>query len=143
MNNIAIVDDDLALGELIHLLLKQHFCFNGFLATSFTVAAESLPQLSPSLVVLDNRLADGTGLELCRCLREKIPNTRWLLFSGYMSRLTIQTAISYGISGAVSKRSSIKEIVEATNALLAGRRYFCSICSIELAKFDKVPLTRT
>lgn len=144
MTKIVFVDDDAGIAEMAEILLRRQICFHeGCVISSFAMAVELLPQLSPDIVVLDNRLTDGCGLDLVRLLKGAIPQSKWLMYSGYLSRNTLQRAISDGVDGAVSKSAPFRELVEAVKALLAGRRYFCSISACEIAGGDGDILTRT
>lgn len=97
-------------------------------------AKEVLVHLNPSLVILDWRLDDGTGLDLIRLFRAQLPQTRWLMYTGFASASTLNDAIAAGIDGAVAKRSSLAVLKTAIREVAAGNRYFCEITSSELRR---------
>jgi CheY-like chemotaxis protein len=68
---------------------------------------------------LDAKLPDMDGLELARRLRERAPDLRILMVSGYFYRddVSIQEAISQGlIRGFISKPFLQEEILQAQKA---------------------------
>ncbi|MEO0600299.1 MAG: response regulator transcription factor [Myxococcota bacterium] len=67
-SRVLLVDDDIALGELVGTYLTAH----GFAVTTATTGAEGLSRAradAPDAVLLDVMLPDADGFELCRTLR--------------------------------------------------------------------------
>lgn len=144
MQNIVVVDDDAGVAETVLVSIGQRVAFSrGSVVSTFREAVEFLPSSSPDIVVLDNRLTDGCGLDLLRHFKGALPKTRWLMYSSYLSKITLQRAVSFGVDGAVSKRAPLVMLLEAIGAVLEGRHYFCSISAYELARCDGDRLTRT
>lgn len=133
MPKICFVDDHTAIAEAtMPVLLSQVGGEFGGIITTFSEAVKTLPLISPALVILDNRLGDGTGIEIVRQLRAVLPDTRWLLYSGYASGRTLTEAISVGIDGAVAKRAPLLVLINAAKTLLCGCRFFCDVSAAEL-----------
>jgi DNA-binding NarL/FixJ family response regulator len=129
----AIVDDQVAIGEMTELALRQPLGLSvGVLIKSVADGINLLPQIKPDIVILDNRLEDGCGMELLLALRGRLPQTRWLLFSGFLSGRILRDAMSAGVDGAVARRAGLSTLLTATREVLAGRQYFCEITSATL-----------
>lgn len=60
--------------------------------------------LQPDIVVLDDRLPDGTGIEVCRDLRSSAPEVRCLILTGWDEQHAVRAAVLAGASGYVLKR---------------------------------------
>jgi DNA-binding NarL/FixJ family response regulator len=86
-------------------------------------AAEALAftrHLSPDVVVLDVRLPDRDGIEICAELREISRATRILVCSGLAEGTALVEAARAGADGFVSKESANEEIVEAVRRVAGG-----------------------
>jgi len=60
--------------------------------------------LQPDIVILDDRLPDGTGIEVCRDLRSTAPEVRCLILTGWDEQHAVRAAVLAGASGYVLKR---------------------------------------
>ena len=95
---ILIVDDEPDMcWALEHLLNKQ-----GYVTRKALTALEALKLMERhrfACAFLDAKLPDMDGLELARCIRERAPDMRILMVSGYFYRddVSIQEAISQGL----------------------------------------------
>ena len=69
------------------------------------------------LVVLDNRFADGSGVELCRWVREQSPQTPVIFYSGAVMESDRERGLSAGAAAYVSK-PDIAGLLDAVNRLL-------------------------
>ena len=70
-------------------------------AGSVAQALAQIPALRPDVVVLDVRLPDGNGIELCRDLLSKMPDLRCLMLTSFTSDEAMLDAILAGASGYV------------------------------------------
>lgn len=66
-------------------------------------AARRIPLLTPDVAVLDARLPDGSGIDLCAELRTLAPNVRCLILTSYDDEEAIVSAIRAGAAGYVLK----------------------------------------
>ncbi|NUT72211.1 response regulator transcription factor [Pseudarthrobacter sp. C4D7] len=71
---------------------------------SATEARRLIHILQPDIVVLDDRLPDGTGIEVCRDLRSTAPDVRCLILTGWDEQHAVRAAVLAGASGYVLKR---------------------------------------
>ena len=86
--------------------------------------AESLariPALRPDIAVLDVRLPDGNGVELCRDLRSQMPELNCLMFTSYPDEQAMVDAIMAGAGGYVIKDITGLDLVSAVRTVGAGR----------------------
>lgn len=81
--------------------------------------------LKPALVIFDWRMPGGEGVELPRLLAKALPETRWLLYTGFPSPWVVRVAIEAGVHACVSKCAGQQELVKACQGVLAGGSYFC------------------
>ncbi|MCP2292405.1 response regulator [Nocardia amikacinitolerans] len=75
----------------------------------------------PDVAVLDVRLPDGNGIELCRDLLAEIDGLRCLILTSYTDEQAMLDAILAGASGYVVKNIKGMELAEAIKAVGAGR----------------------
>jgi DNA-binding NarL/FixJ family response regulator len=87
-------------------------------------AAEALAgivALRPDVAVLDMRLPDGNGVELCRELRSMLPELNCLILTSYTDEQAMLDAILAGAGGYVIKDIRGMELVSAVREVGAGR----------------------
>jgi two-component system, NarL family, response regulator DevR len=90
-------------------------------AGSVAQALARIPALQPDVAVLDVRLPDGNGIELCRELLSRQPDLRCLMLTSYTSDEAMLDAILAGASGYVVKDIKGMELAEAIKEVGAGR----------------------
>jgi len=79
------------------------------------------PLVSPDVAVLDVRLPDGSGVEACRELRDKVPGMRALMLTSFADDEALFDAVMAGASGYVLKEIRSGELVTAIREVAAGR----------------------
>ena len=89
----------------------------GSVAEGFELAKEILFDL----YILDVRLPDGTGVELCQKLKELHPNTPVLYYSAYGDEADHQEALKSCGDAYLKKPVAIADIQESIARLLAER----------------------
>ncbi|MBU3748955.1 MAG: response regulator transcription factor [Mycobacterium sp.] len=90
-------------------------------AGSVAAAMAQIPALKPDVAVLDVRLPDGNGIELCRDLLSKMPDLRCLMLTSFTSDEAMLDAILAGASGYVVKDIKGMELAKAIKDVGAGR----------------------
>ena len=73
------------------------------------------------LYMLDDEYIDGTGLELCKRLREMTPQTPILFFSAQAFSRDREMALSAGANAYLTKPDDLFEIVQTVNSILTGK----------------------
>ncbi|WP_216915482.1 response regulator transcription factor [Nocardia noduli] len=90
-------------------------------AGSVSHALARIPALRPEVVVLDVRLPDGNGIELCRELLDQHPDLRCLILTSFTDEQAMLDAILAGASGYVVKDIGTTELVDAIRDVGAGK----------------------
>ncbi|GAA5162419.1 response regulator transcription factor [Pseudonocardia eucalypti] len=90
-------------------------------AGSVAEALARVPALRPDVVVLDVRLPDGNGVELCRELRSRLPELNCLMLTSFTDEQAMMDAILAGAGGYVIKDIKGLELVSAVRTVGAGR----------------------
>jgi two-component system response regulator DevR len=86
-------------------------------------AAEAIarvPATQPDVAVLDVRLPDGSGIEVCRELRAANPELRCLMLTSFSDDEALIDAIVAGASGYILKEVRGADIVESVRRVAAG-----------------------
>ena len=90
-------------------------------AGSVREAMVKIPALQPDVAVLDVRLPDGNGIELCRDLLSDLPDLRCLMLTSYTSDEAMLDAILAGASGFVVKDIKGMALAQAIKDVGAGK----------------------
>nr|BBX76582.1 transcriptional regulatory protein DevR (DosR) [Mycobacterium florentinum] len=90
-------------------------------AGSVAEAMVRIPALKPDVAVLDVRLPDGNGIELCRELLSELPDLRCLMLTSFTSDEAMLEAILAGASGYVVKDIRGMELAQAIKDVGAGK----------------------
>jgi DNA-binding NarL/FixJ family response regulator len=76
--------------------------------------------LRPDVVLLDIRLPDQSGVEVCRQMTELCPDTGVIILTSYADDRLVREAILAGASGYVLKQVGSQELVRAIEAVARG-----------------------
>jgi len=114
---VLCVDDHHDTSEMLELLLaKEDYAVET--AATMEQACRLAAQKQFDLFVLDRRLPDATGLELCAKLQEISPGVPCIFYSGDAYELHRREAIAAGASAYVAK-PDIDGLIDAVQKLLA------------------------
>ncbi|MEA2555118.1 MAG: hypothetical protein QOI60_449 [Actinomycetota bacterium] len=83
-------------------------------------AIDEAVRTSPDVVVMDVRLADGSGIEATREIRAKHPATRVLMLTSFSDDQALFASIMAGASGYVLKQVRSNDLLRAIRAVGAG-----------------------
>ncbi|MBF6170816.1 response regulator [Nocardia blacklockiae] len=84
-------------------------------------ALARIPALRPDVAVLDVRLPDGNGIELCRDLLSRLDDLRCLILTSFTDEQAMLDAILAGASGYVVKDIKGMDLAAAVKAVGSGR----------------------
>jgi DNA-binding NarL/FixJ family response regulator len=84
-------------------------------------ATRRIPALRPDVAVLDARLPDGSGIDVCREIRSRDPKTAALILTSYDDDEALFAAIMAGASGYVLKQIRGHDLVDAVRRVAAGQ----------------------
>jgi len=83
-------------------------------------ALARVPATRPDVAVLDVRLPDGDGVEVCRDLRSAMPELKCLMLTSFADDEALFSAILAGASGYVLKQIKGSDLVTAVRRVAAG-----------------------
>ena len=115
--SILVVDDVPTSAELVQRNLSKHGC-RVLVASGVGQALKALEQTPVDIVITDLRLGDGSGLDLVRHVRERLPGTEVMLVTGYATIEGAVDAVRQGASEYVVKPFTQEELVEAVRRAL-------------------------
>ncbi|WP_378733016.1 response regulator [Nocardia brasiliensis] len=84
-------------------------------------ARRRVPPLRPDVAVLDVRLPDGSGVELCRDLLAATPRLRCLMLTSFVDEQSMIGAVLAGASGFLVKDIRGPELIDAIRAVGEGQ----------------------
>jgi DNA-binding NarL/FixJ family response regulator len=90
-------------------------------ASTATEALRRIPATRPDVAVLDARLDDGTGIDVCREIRSTHPEVGCLILTSYDDDDALFSAIMAGAAGYLLKQIKGTDLVGAIRTVAAGR----------------------
>ncbi len=119
---VFIVDDhELVRRGLIDLLsATDDLIIVGEAATAGD-ALRRIPAVAPDVALLDARLPDGSGIDVCREIRSSQENVRCLILTSYDDDEALFAAVMAGASGYLLKQTGGNSLVEGIRQVAAGR----------------------
>ena len=118
---MLIVDDHEVVREGLAAVLNRQPGFEVVAqASTGGEALEMVERLLPELVVLDLGLPDISGIELCRDIRARHPDTRIVILTGSDEEDNVLSAVIAGANGYLLKQSSIRDVVKAIGVVAEG-----------------------
>ena len=89
-------------------------------ASTVAEALARIPALRPAVAVLDVRLPDGNGVQLCRDLKSSMPDLNVLILTSFSDDEALFDAILAGASGYVIKHIGGDDLVDAVRMVGRG-----------------------
>lgn len=90
-------------------------------ASSVAEAMVRIPATKPDVALLDVRLPDGSGVEVCRDIRSDMPDVKCLMLTSFSDDEALFDAIMAGASGYVLKEIRGHDLVDAIRQVASGR----------------------
>jgi two-component system, NarL family, response regulator DevR len=84
-------------------------------------AARRIPALRPDVAILDARLPDGNGIDVCRDVRAVDPSIKGLILTSYEDDEALFAAIMAGAAGYVLKEIRSSDLVSAIRTVASGQ----------------------
>jgi DNA-binding NarL/FixJ family response regulator len=119
---VLLADAHHGLSEGIRRLLATAFDAIVMVADEVSLF-ESAARLRSELAIVDLTLAGGDNLEFVRRFRARFPDTRMIIISVHDQPSVSSLVLEAGADGFVAKRAIATDLLSATDAVLAGRRY--------------------
>ncbi len=121
MIRVLVVDDHDVVREGLRALLRRNPDIEvvGEAGTA-AAALQEAQRLQPDVVVLDVRLPDGSGVEVCRDIRAERPDTRVLMLTSYADDQALFASIMAGAAGYLLKETRGAALLDAIVAAARG-----------------------
>jgi DNA-binding NarL/FixJ family response regulator len=84
-------------------------------------AISRIPALRPNVAILDGRLPDGSGIDVCREVRSIDPSINALILTSYDDDEALFAAILAGASGYVLKQIAGHDLLDIVRRVAAGQ----------------------
>jgi two-component system, response regulator RegA len=111
---LLVDDDDAFLRRLGKAMEKRGFTVE--MADTVAAGKAIASARPPAYAVVDLRLSDGNGLDVVEVLRERRPDSRIVVLTGYGAIATAVAAVKIGATDYLSKPADATDV---TNALLS------------------------
>jgi DNA-binding NarL/FixJ family response regulator len=85
-----------------------------------TGALDVVRRCEPDVAVLDVRLADGNGIEVCRAIRSEFDDVRCLMLTSFHDDQAVLDAAMAGAAGYVLKQIRGNDLVDAIRRIAGG-----------------------
>ncbi|MDM1377885.1 response regulator [Myroides marinus] len=121
-NNIklAIVDDHPMILEGLKSLLEKDTKFHVFSFTKGAAVIDFIQENKIDVVLLDIVLSDGNGLDFCKIIKQKAPQSIVIALSNQAERSIIFRFLENGGNGYILKNADSQEIIEGIEKALNG-----------------------
>jgi two-component system response regulator DevR len=90
-------------------------------AGSAAEALRRIPAARPDVAILDARLPDGSGIDVCRDIRSEMPEVNCLILTSYDDDDAIFAAVMAGAAGYLLKEIRGTSLVDAARQVAAGK----------------------
>jgi len=90
-------------------------------AGSAAEALRRIPATRPDIALLDVRLPDGSGIDVCRDVRSSFPNIRCLMLTSFDDDEALFAAVMAGASGYLLKEIVGSNLLEDIRQVARGR----------------------
>lgn len=122
MTRVFLVDDHeivrRGLADLIHTAPGLEVVGE---AGTVREALARIESARPDVAVLDVRLPDGSGIDLCRQIRSSMPDVACLILTAFDDDAATYAAVLAGASGYLLKSIAAMRLLEDIRAVSAGR----------------------
>ncbi len=127
---VVVIDEHVSVRQMLALVLAREGPYEvvGEAGTGFE-ALKVCRKLHPQLVVLDLMLPEMNGVEVLRTLRSEMRESRFIVYSGTLSRALIIEAIQARPHGFVHKSDTLPTFCEALRAVAGGCCYFTPLAT--------------
>ena len=114
-NSLLLVDDDRAFSTRLARAMEARG-FEVRVAESVAEGVAAIEEKAPAYAVIDMRLTDGNGLDVIARLKERRPDARGVILTGYGNIATAVTAVKLGAFDYLAKPADADEIQAALKA---------------------------
>ena len=146
--NIAIVDDDKLVVQLLSEFLQQQNFINHIISAnsgnSFVQQLESVEEL-PDIVLMDLRMKNGDGISTIDILSEKYPTLKIIVLSSYYKSVFTGYMLKTGVSAFIPKETDKEDLIYIIKEVQHKGHYFSpdQIEKLRTQITDKTPKLHT
>jgi DNA-binding NarL/FixJ family response regulator len=83
-------------------------------------AMSRIPLAKPDVAILDVRLEDGDGIEVCRDIRSQVPGLTCLMLTSFADDEALYASVMAGAAGYVLKQIKARDLIEDVKKVAAG-----------------------
>jgi DNA-binding NarL/FixJ family response regulator len=83
-------------------------------------AAHEIPKQKPDIVIMDISLPGMSGIDCIREIKNKVPQTQFMMFTVYENDEKVFEALKAGASGYLLKNTGLIQMIEALKELHSG-----------------------
>ena len=113
---LLIVDDDKPFLQRLARAMESRG-FQVIVAESIGEGLQAVEKSAPAYAVVDMRLGDGNGLDVISALKERRPEARAIILTGYGNISTAVNAVKMGAIDYLAKPADAEDVVAALLAL--------------------------
>ena len=84
IKKVLVVEDEGEMGLLLNLILNERN-FELDYVSNLLSADEYLEKQQPAVIILDNKLPDGFGVDFITYIKKKYPSIKIIMISGFAS----------------------------------------------------------
>jgi DNA-binding NarL/FixJ family response regulator len=84
-------------------------------------ATSRIPALQPDVAILDGRLPDGSGVDVCRDVRAVDPSIKGLILTSFDDDAALFASILAGASGYLLKQINGQDLIDTVRRVAAGQ----------------------
>ncbi len=119
---VMLVDDHEIISAGLHVLLQaEHDIAVVGKASGVKEAVRKAAELKPDVILMDVNLADGSGIEATKQIKENSPATQVLILTVYDDQETVLKAVQAGAIGYVLKDIPPEDLVRAIRSVHSDR----------------------
>jgi DNA-binding NarL/FixJ family response regulator len=119
---VLLADDHTLLLEAFRCMLSPRCEIVGAV-TDGRALLEVAPELKPDVIVLDIAMPQLNGIDACRLLQPKLPDTKWVFLTVNEDPDVALEALQLGASAFLLKSSAASELFTAIQKAMDGERY--------------------
>lgn len=118
---VLLVDDHEVVRAGLRIVLSQNhgIAVVGEAATAADAVQEAC-RCKPDVVLMDARLPDGSGVDACREIRARCPETRVLFLTSFSDESIVMAAVFGGADGYLLKHVDTASLLQAIRSVAAG-----------------------
>jgi two-component system, NarL family, response regulator DevR len=135
---LLLVDDHQVVLQGLADLFSTHASIEVVgMASSGKTAIQQAQRCSPDVVLIDLRLPDMTGIEVCREVKSKMPKAQLVVLSAFLDDEAVLAAAVAGAAGYVLKSGSEEQLVDAISLAARGEACLAGPAASSLLAFAR------